>query len=144
MPISLDVPDEVARAVAPGGRLALRHPEGMVDERLAGAAHLPVMGALGLFVRPADQLLVDAGVVRLDGRDQLVDEVVLMTFRIEDRHELSLLAAFRLTGIEHRAAKVRAVAAIRRYLERRRVLRLLAELERSTSRLPRRTLPAQR
>ena len=30
MPISLDVPDEVARAVAPGGRLALRHPEGMV------------------------------------------------------------------------------------------------------------------
>jgi hypothetical protein len=36
------------------------------------------------------------------------------------------------------------VAAFRRYLERRRVLRLLAELERSMSRLPRRTLPAQR
>jgi hypothetical protein len=36
------------------------------------------------------------------------------------------------------------MTAFRRYLERRRVLRLLAELERSTSRPPRRTLPAQR
>jgi hypothetical protein len=35
------------------------------------------------------------------------------------------------------------MAAFRRYLERRRVLRLLAELERSRAR-PRRSLPAQR
>jgi len=36
------------------------------------------------------------------------------------------------------------MSAFRRYLERRRVLRLLAELERSTSRASRHTLPTHR
>jgi hypothetical protein len=36
------------------------------------------------------------------------------------------------------------VNAFRRYLERRRVRRLLAEVERATPRPPRRALPAER
>ena len=75
--------------------------ERVVDERLAGAAHLTTVGALGLVERAADQLLVDARVVRLDTCDQLVDEVVLMTLRIDDGHGLSLLVPFRVTGFGH-------------------------------------------
>ena len=73
--------------------------ERMVDERLAGAPHLAAVGALGLVEGAADQLLVDARVVGLDARDQLTDEVVLMTFRIDDGHGLSLLVPFRVTGL---------------------------------------------
>ena len=114
------------------------HAERMVDERLAGAPHLTAVGALGLVERAADQLLVDARVVGLDARDQLVDEVVLMTLRIDDGHGLSLLVPFRVTGLGIPMPKEHWVmGAFHRYLERRRVLRLLAELERSLARPPR-------
>ena len=72
--------------------------ERVVDERLAGAAHLAAVCPLGLVEGAADQLLVDARVVGLDACDQLTDEVVLMTFRIDDGHGLSLLVPFRVTG----------------------------------------------
>ena len=71
----------------------------MVDERLAGAAHLAVVRPFGRVEGAADQLLVDTGVVGLDGRDQLVDEVVLVPLCVENRHGLSLLSLFRVTGL---------------------------------------------
>ena len=75
-----------------------RDAERMVDERLAGAPDLAAVRPLGLVEGAADQLLVDARVVGLDARDQLADEVVLMTFRVDDSHGLSLLVPFRVTG----------------------------------------------
>ena len=75
-----------------------RDPERMVDERFAGAAHLAAMCPLCLVERTVDQLPVDAGVVRLDVGDQLVDEIVLVAFCIDDSHGLSLLVPFRVTG----------------------------------------------
>ena len=109
--------------------------ERMVDERLAGAAHLAAVGALGLVEGAADQLLVDARVVGLDACDQLADEVVLMTFGIDDSHGLSVLVPFRVTGSRRRdAEEMLSMGPFRRYIERRRVLRLLAELERSVAR----------
>ncbi len=74
------------------------NPERMVDERLAGATHLTAMRPLCLVERPVDQLPVDAGIVGLDVGNQLVDEIVLMAFCIDDRHGLSLLVPFRVTG----------------------------------------------
>ena len=118
--------------------------ERVVDERLAGAPHLAAVGALGLVERAADQLLVDARVVGLDACDQLVDEVVLVTLRIDDGHGLSLLVPFRVTGFGTPMPKEHWVmGAFHRYLERRRVLRLLAELERSLAPRPDRPGRAQ-
>ena len=51
---------------------------GVVDELLAGTTHLPAVPLLRELERPADQLAVDAGVVRLDARDQLLDEVLVL------------------------------------------------------------------
>ncbi len=61
-----------------------RHAKRMVDERLARPPRLAAVRAIGRVERPPDQLLVDAGVVGLDARDQLVEEVVLITFCIDD------------------------------------------------------------
>ena len=55
---------------------------GMVDELLAGAADLAAVPLLGELERPADQLAVDAGVVRLDARDQLLDEVLVLALAL--------------------------------------------------------------
>ncbi len=82
-----------------------RDTERVVDERLSGAAHLAAVRPLGLVEGAPDQLLVDAGVVGLDVRDQLTDEVVLMTLRIDDGHALSVLVPFRVTGSRARLPK---------------------------------------
>ena len=42
--------------------------------------------------RAGEQLPVDVGLVRLDVGDQLVDEVLVMPFDVDDSHELSVLA----------------------------------------------------
>ena len=51
--------------------------EGMLDEVLAGAALLALVGARGEVERPAQQLAIGVGDVRLDVSDQLVDEVLM-------------------------------------------------------------------
>ena len=63
---------------------------GVVDELLAGSTHLPAVPLLRVLERPADQLAVDARVVRLDARDQLLDEVLVLPPGADDRHWLSV------------------------------------------------------
>jgi len=54
-----------------------------------------------------------------------------MTLRIDDGHSLSLLAPFRVTGARARLPKrIEMARAFRRFLERRRVRRLICEIER--------------
>ena len=62
----------------------------VVDELLAGAAHLPAVAALGDLERPPDQVPVDLRVVGLDARKQLLDEVLVVPLSVDDRHELSV------------------------------------------------------
>ncbi len=69
----------------------LRDRPRMVDERLAGAARLPLVRGRGEVERPREELLVDPGVVRLDGRNQLIDEVLMVTIGVDDSHEFSVL-----------------------------------------------------
>ena len=65
--------------------------ERVVDERLSRPPRLPRVGALGELERPAQEILVDVRVVRLDLGDQLVDEVFVMPFGVENTHRLSVL-----------------------------------------------------
>jgi hypothetical protein len=58
----------------------------MVDELLTRATDLAAVPCLGELERPADQLAVDAGVVDLDARDQLLDEVLVLSPCADDRH----------------------------------------------------------
>ena len=69
-----------------------RDTERMVDELLAGSARLTRVRALGELERPAEQLLVDVRVVRLDLGDQLLDQVFAMPLRVEDTHGISVLS----------------------------------------------------
>ena len=63
-----------------------RDAPGMVDEVLAGAADLSAVPALGDLERPPDEVAVDARVVRLDARQQLLDEVLVVLLGADDRH----------------------------------------------------------
>jgi hypothetical protein len=72
-----------------------RDAEGVVDELLARAPHLALVRALGDGEGVAQKILVDVRVVALDLGDQLVDEVLVMPFRVEDAHSLSVLAPSR-------------------------------------------------
>jgi hypothetical protein len=74
----------------------LRHGERMVDELLAGAPNLPTVMELGEVERAADQLPVDARVVALHDRDELVDEASVMAFGIDDCHGVSVLGGFKV------------------------------------------------
>ena len=65
----------------------------MVDELLTRATDLAAVLRLGELERPADQLAVDAGVVDLDTRDQLLDEVLVLSPCTDDRQLLSVRAA---------------------------------------------------
>ena len=69
----------------------LRDRPRMVDERLAGAAGLAFVRGRGEVERAREEILVDAGVVRLDGSNQLIDEVLVVTFGVDDSHEASVL-----------------------------------------------------
>ena len=74
-----------------------RDAERMVDELLAGSPCLARVRTLGELERPAEELLVDVRVVRLDLGDQLLDQVFAMPLRVEDTHEISVLSrGFRL------------------------------------------------
>ena len=64
----------------------------VVDELLAGAAHLAAVAALGDLERAADQVPVDVRVVGLDAREQLLDEVLVVPLGVDDRHGLSVRA----------------------------------------------------
>ena len=69
-----------------------RDAERMVDELLARTARLARVGALRVLEGPAQELLVDVRVVRLDLGDQLLDEVFAMPSRVEDSHGISVLS----------------------------------------------------
>ena len=64
----------------------LRDRPRMVDERLAGAARLALVRGRREAECAREQLLVDSGVVLLDGRDQLVDEVLVMPIDVNHSH----------------------------------------------------------
>ena len=64
----------------------------VVDELLAGAPHLTAMAGLGGLERTADEVVVDARVVRLDAGQQLLDEVLVMRLSADDRHEAQCTA----------------------------------------------------
>ena len=66
----------------------------VVDELLAGAAYLAPVPLLGDLERPADQVAIDLRVVRLDAREQLLHEVLVMALGVDDRHDLSVRAEF--------------------------------------------------
>ena len=65
----------------------LRDTPRVVDELLAGAARHAAVPLLRVVEGAPDQLLVDAGVVRLDSRDQLADEVLVVAFGVDYGHE---------------------------------------------------------
>jgi hypothetical protein len=66
--------------------------ERVVDELLPRPARLSRMRALGELERAAEEFLVDVGVVRLDLRDQLLDQVFAVPFRVENTHGISVLS----------------------------------------------------
>ena len=66
----------------------------VVDELLAGTAYLAPVPLLGDLERPADQVAIDLRVVRLDAREQLLHEVLVMALGVDDRHDLSVRAEF--------------------------------------------------
>ena len=70
----------------------LRDRPRVVHERLAGASRLALVRRGGKPKRPSEELLVDARVVLLDRRNQLVDQVLVMTFDVDYRHQPSVLA----------------------------------------------------
>ena len=69
--------------------------EGVVDELLAGSPRLARVRALGELERAPEQVLVDLRVVRLDLGYQLLDEVFVVPFCVENAHVLSVLSTFR-------------------------------------------------
>ena len=74
----------------------LRRAPRVVDELLARLAHLTGVRVRGVLEGPRQELAVDVGLVRLDIRDQLVDEI-LMAF--QDCHRSSV--PLRIRGISH-------------------------------------------
>jgi hypothetical protein len=66
----------------------------MVDEVLAGAALLTLMGLRSEGEGACEQVAVDVGLVGLDLCDQLVDEVLMTLLSFDYGHEQSVLRAF--------------------------------------------------
>src|SRR5207244_3284877 len=71
---------------------------GMADERLAGAALLSLVRVGGEAECPGEQLPIDLGVVGLDVREKLVEELLVFLARFEDRHGKSVLPRFGITS----------------------------------------------
>ncbi len=65
---------------------------GMMDEVLSRAALLAAVAALGRLERAPDEVAIDARVVRLDRREQLLDEALVVLLGIDDGHQLSVRA----------------------------------------------------
>ena len=113
----------------------LRDRPGMVDERLAGASRLAFVRGCGKAERPGEELLVDARVVLLDGRDQLVDEVLVMTFDVDNRHRLSVLPVLRAESppeeyaLQERTMPSMSFSDRRRERKARKLARLLQTLD---------------
>ena len=114
----------------------------VVDELLAGAAHLAPVARLGDLERPADQVAVDVRVVRLDAREQLLDEVLVVPLGVDDRHGLSVRTPtlrsppFAAGDARPPVRKGAAMRLVQAYLERRRLLRMMQLLPPRRSRSP--------
>ena len=65
-----------------------------MDELLSGAPCLALVRSLGEIEGAPEKVSVDLRVVRLDLGDQLVDEMLVMSLRVEDGHRLSVLSTF--------------------------------------------------
>ena len=72
----------------------LRGAPRMVDELLAGAALLSLVCGRGEAEGPREQVAVDVGVVSGDGRDELVDQLLVAFTCFEDRHRKIVLSGF--------------------------------------------------
>ena len=118
----------------------------VVDELLARAPHLAAVALLGDLERPADEVAIDVRVVRLDAREQLLDEVLVMALGVDDRHDLSVRAESEVPLLrgeddgDHRHAlgdealvQDGGMRLVQAYLERRRLLRMM-QLLAATSR----------
>jgi hypothetical protein len=85
--------------------------------------------------RPGEELLVDARVVLLDGRDQLVDEILVMTFDVDNRHRLSVLPVLRAEShpkeyaLQERTMPSVSFSDRRRERKARKLARLLQSLD---------------
>ena len=66
----------------------------MVDEVFARAALLALVGGGGEMEGPGEQVAVDLRVVGGDGRDQLVDQLLVAFTCFEDRHRKIVLPGF--------------------------------------------------
>src|SRR5688572_4195430 len=128
----------------------LRDRPGMVEKGLSGAAHLPLVGSRRVQEGAREQLLVDSRVVRLDGADQLVDEVLMVLVDVDDSHTPSVLRGF--TGesraqerpLEERTTMPMLLFANRRERKALKLARLLVALDETAAharkRPPRRRL----
>ena len=58
----------------------------VVDEVLSRASELTAVAALGGVEGATDEVAVDVGVVRLDGREQLLHEVLVVLLSSDDGH----------------------------------------------------------
>jgi len=58
----------------------------VVDELLSGTACLACVRAFSELERSSEQVFVDVRVVRLDLSNHLLDEVFVVSFRVEDAH----------------------------------------------------------
>ena len=72
-------------------RADLRDPPGMVDEVLAGAPLLALVGVLGVREGPGEQIAVDVGRVRGNVREQLVDQVLMLPGCLDESHVISVV-----------------------------------------------------
>jgi hypothetical protein len=57
-----------------------------MDEVFAGATQLSLVRSLRERERTPNEALVDVGLVRLDVRNQLLNEVLVLLLSLEDRH----------------------------------------------------------
>ena len=110
------------------------------DEVLAAPTVLAAVRARGPLERPHDQVAVGVGVVGLDLREQLVEEVLVLPVSLDNRHPLSVLGpptvpcAAQPDGRERRSGVERMpfMRWIRSYRERRALLaiaRVLVDLD---------------
>jgi hypothetical protein len=117
-----------------------------VHERLAGAARLAFVRCRGKVKRPGEELLVDARVVLLDRRNQLIDQVLVMTFDVYYRHRPSVLPASEDESppeeyaLQERTMPSMSLSDRRRDRKARKLARLLLSLE-DSARAARREAP---
>ena len=104
------------------------------------------MGGGGKAKRPGEEFFVDTRVVLLDSSNQLVDEVLVMTFDVDNRHRLSVLPVVqRESPPEEYALQERTMPSMsfsdrRRERKARKLARVLQTLD-DSARVARREPP---